>query len=542
MVSNHVVDLLKRYDQSLLPPSLTGYLERREFYDYSEHSRTGAKHGEFVDDETCDRFCILGTVDGSHREAPRARGARRQAVQHVPHDRCTGGALPRATASTSSPCSRTRRAWRSPVSRERAIADLRALAELTGGPGGARRLCLDGRVGERARGSLRERLDGAAGRGRASTRPATSGRASPGERPDDGRDRLAHRLGAERRLARRRARRDGARSRCCARSREAGTPPCTVTLVDWADEEGARFGRSLLGSSAAAGTLDPDDVRDLNDASGMRLVDALAENGVELDRALDGGQRGCETCAPTSSCTSSRGRCSSRWACPSATVLGTVGVERNRVIFPGQAAHAGSTPMPIGATRSSPPRASRSRCATRHVAPRRRVAPTGGATLAAGRRDGDRRRDGAAARPAAPRRRTCSRRCWPSRGRRRRGRRRPSSCTVEWEPIWRIEPIPFDPGADRGGAGARVGAVVGQRPRAAVGPAARRGRDGAPRADGDDVLLLDERHQPRQGGGHADRAPRARDPGLRADRRCGDRSPSSPARPARRSPAARPRP
>ena len=63
MVSNHVVDLLKRYDQSQLPPSLTGYLERREFYDYADHSRTGAKHGEFVDDETCDRFCILGTVE-----------------------------------------------------------------------------------------------------------------------------------------------------------------------------------------------------------------------------------------------------------------------------------------------------------------------------------------------------------------------------------------------------------------------------------------------------------------------------------------------
>jgi probable F420-dependent oxidoreductase len=63
MVSNHVVDLLRRYDQSMLPPSLTGYLERREFYDYSEHSRTGAAHGEFVDDETCDRFCILGDVD-----------------------------------------------------------------------------------------------------------------------------------------------------------------------------------------------------------------------------------------------------------------------------------------------------------------------------------------------------------------------------------------------------------------------------------------------------------------------------------------------
>jgi alkanesulfonate monooxygenase SsuD/methylene tetrahydromethanopterin reductase-like flavin-dependent oxidoreductase (luciferase family) len=60
MVSNHVVDLLRRYDRSLLPESLVSYLDRREFYDYGEHSRMGAKHGDFVDDETCDRFCILG--------------------------------------------------------------------------------------------------------------------------------------------------------------------------------------------------------------------------------------------------------------------------------------------------------------------------------------------------------------------------------------------------------------------------------------------------------------------------------------------------
>jgi alkanesulfonate monooxygenase SsuD/methylene tetrahydromethanopterin reductase-like flavin-dependent oxidoreductase (luciferase family) len=63
MVSNHVVDLLSKYDPATLPPSLTSYLERRKFYDYSEHSRTGARHGEFVDDETCDRFCILGTAE-----------------------------------------------------------------------------------------------------------------------------------------------------------------------------------------------------------------------------------------------------------------------------------------------------------------------------------------------------------------------------------------------------------------------------------------------------------------------------------------------
>ena len=63
MVSNHVVDLLARYDESELPPELVEYVKRRQFYDYGEHSRVGASHGEFVDDETCDRFCILGTPE-----------------------------------------------------------------------------------------------------------------------------------------------------------------------------------------------------------------------------------------------------------------------------------------------------------------------------------------------------------------------------------------------------------------------------------------------------------------------------------------------
>jgi hypothetical protein len=63
MVSNHVVDLLERYDEQELPPALFDYVKRRKFYDYGEHSRRGAKHGEFVDDETADRFSILGTVE-----------------------------------------------------------------------------------------------------------------------------------------------------------------------------------------------------------------------------------------------------------------------------------------------------------------------------------------------------------------------------------------------------------------------------------------------------------------------------------------------
>src|ERR671924_100276 len=69
---------------------------------------------------------------------------------------------------------------------------------------------------------------------------------------------------------------------------EEGTPPVTVRLVNWADEEGARFGRSLFGSSAAAGSMvDQDELRQLTDREGIALPDALAEHGVDLDRALE---------------------------------------------------------------------------------------------------------------------------------------------------------------------------------------------------------------------------------------------------------------
>ena len=65
MVSNHVFDVLSKHDPAELPRALWEYVESwsREQYDYAEHSRVGAKHGEFVGDETCDRFCILGTPE-----------------------------------------------------------------------------------------------------------------------------------------------------------------------------------------------------------------------------------------------------------------------------------------------------------------------------------------------------------------------------------------------------------------------------------------------------------------------------------------------
>ena len=64
MVSNHVMDLIERYgDDSEIPSDLTEFVKARKFYDYNEHSRVGAKHGEFVTDEICDRFCVIGNND-----------------------------------------------------------------------------------------------------------------------------------------------------------------------------------------------------------------------------------------------------------------------------------------------------------------------------------------------------------------------------------------------------------------------------------------------------------------------------------------------
>src|SRR5262249_7740015 len=120
----------------------------------------------------------------------------------------------------------------------------------------------------------------------------------------------------------------------------------TLKLVDWADEEGARFGRSLLGSAAAAGSLKVDEVRGLEDRHGTTLVEALTENGVELDRMLDAHpylkaidaraylELHIEQGPVLESMQKSTG-----------VVLGTFGVERNMLRFTGQAAHSGSTPI-----------------------------------------------------------------------------------------------------------------------------------------------------------------------------------------------------
>ncbi len=124
-----------------------------------------------------------------------------------------------------------------------------------------------------------------------------------------------------------------------------GTPPLTVRVVNWADEEGARFGRSLFGSSAAGGSMvDQDELRARRDADGIALPDALAEHGVDLDRALD-ARRQLESAAAYLELHIEQGPVLESLGLPLGVVLGTFGVERHLVTWRGQAAHAGSTPM-----------------------------------------------------------------------------------------------------------------------------------------------------------------------------------------------------
>jgi N-carbamoyl-L-amino-acid hydrolase len=126
---------------------------------------------------------------------------------------------------------------------------------------------------------------------------------------------------------------------------EEGTSPVTVRLVNWADEEGARFGRSLFGSSAAAGSMaDQDELRQRTDAEGVSLPEAIARFDVDLDRALDAKSE-LENAAAYLELHIEQGPVLESLDLPLGVVLGTFGVERHQVTFRGQAAHAGSTPM-----------------------------------------------------------------------------------------------------------------------------------------------------------------------------------------------------
>jgi hydantoinase/carbamoylase family amidase len=322
----------------------------------------------------------------------------------------------------------------------RAIADLRAIAELTGGhgTGGARRVCWTDEW-LKARAYVHDQLaaTGAeidrdeAGNVWAYLRGSGDGMVIVGSHVDsvpeggwlDGVLGIAGALEVLRATA------------------EAGTPPCTVAFVDFADEEGARFARSLFGSSAVSGYLVPAELADLRDRDGQRLADVLREYGVEIDRVLEAGNR-LDGARAYLELHIEQGPVLEAEGLAVGTVLGTVGVERFRARFIGQAAHAGSTP--IRQRRDSFLAAARTALELREIALRHdgvctvgsAVCTPGVATAVPGRTEllvDQRHLDAGELAEMRSELFEAAERLAAEEG-----------CRVEIEQVWRIEPIPFD--------------------------------------------------------------------------------------------------
>lgn len=225
---------------------------------------------------------------------------------------------------------------------ERVLADLRRIDELTGGPGGARRVCWTDEWAK-AREWLREslaQLPCDVDVDEAGNLWATIA----GERED------VLLVGSHVDSVPNGGWLDGVLGATSAlevmRRYADARPPVTLRFVDWADEEGARFGRSLLGSSAASGSLDVDSVRGLEDRDGIALPDALREHGVKLDGMLEASGRLGDVSAFLE-IHIEQGPVLEELGLPAGAVLGTFGVERHRIRFTGRAMHSGSTPMAV---------------------------------------------------------------------------------------------------------------------------------------------------------------------------------------------------
>jgi beta-ureidopropionase / N-carbamoyl-L-amino-acid hydrolase len=326
-----------------------------------------------------------------------------------------------------------------PLEPGRTIAELRELQELTGDETGAQRVAWT-ETWARARSWMRDKLDelpvevevDEAGNQWA-TLPGASPRAVligghidsvPNGGWLDGCFNLAAGLEVLRRIA------------------EQGEPPVTVRLVDWADEEGARFGRSLLGSSACSGTLDPEELRGRHDREGVPLPDALSAHGVDLDRVLDCGRR-LEGAEAYLELHIEQGPVLERLGLPLGVVLGTFGVERHLVRFTGQSAHAGSTPMDV--RRDALAAAAKVALEIRPIATRAGGVCTVGSVVT---------RPGIATAVVGECELTLDQRHLEAETLARmladatdasERAAREERVAVEWDPIWRIHPIRFDP-------------------------------------------------------------------------------------------------
>jgi hydantoinase/carbamoylase family amidase len=230
---------------------------------------------------------------------------------------------------------------------------------------------------------------------------------------------------------------------------QGARPPVTLRLVDWADEEGARFGRSLLGSSAAAGRLVVDEIRELRDAEGTRLEDALRDYGVGLETMMNARQELAQIDARAYlEMHIEQGPVLEAMNRSAGVVLGTFGLERNMLRFVGQAAHSGSTPIAMRRDAFLAAAATALECreiARRHSTPTAGVVCTVGVvkvepgivTAVPGVAEisiDQRALDPGVLAAMLSEAQAASRRFADE-----------NNVTVEWRPLFRIEPRPFDP-------------------------------------------------------------------------------------------------
>jgi N-carbamoyl-L-amino-acid hydrolase len=221
-----------------------------------------------------------------------------------------------------------------------------------------------------------------------------------------------------------------------------GEPAVTIRLVDWADEEGARFGRSLFGSSAFAGKHSIAADRARTDRDGVRYEDALRICGIEIDRIGEAGLERANAAAYLE-LHIEQGPVLERLGLPLGVVTGTKGVERWAITFHGQEAHSGSTPMAV--RRDALAAAARLALEIRPIARKHpdAVATMGSVktfpgivTAVVGRCETTldlRDLDAAVMAQMLAECRVASERFAAEEG-----------CTVEWSKIWSIEPVPFD--------------------------------------------------------------------------------------------------
>ena len=221
-----------------------------------------------------------------------------------------------------------------------------------------------------------------------------------------------------------------------------GTPPVTIAVVDWADEEGARFSRSLFGSAACMGTLDIEVLRGLTDKDGARLPEVLAEHGVDIDN-LDGARTRMAHAKAYVEVHIEQGPVLESRGLGICTVTGTKGIERERLIFRGQAAHAGTMPMEM--RRDSFRAAARFALAIAEIGERNEGVTTVGHAACW---------PGVVAAVAGETRITMDMRHISAHGLQvmfeeahtaATAAADAEGCTVEWEHIFRIPPMPFHP-------------------------------------------------------------------------------------------------